>query len=110
MTLEELPQRFTKGVVIRVSEEQHAERGLEQLQEILRGYPGACELQLVIRLADGSQVHLKSDGLRVALSAEMRARVETLLGPGNFRLISAPPKPAPSRNTNGHGARTPSLV
>jgi DNA polymerase-3 subunit alpha len=97
-------------VVIQLSEAEHAERGLEELQEILRGYPGNCELQLVLRLADGSRVHLKSDSVGVALSAEMRARVEALVGPGNVRLIAAPPKPTTIRSPNGQGARAPSLV
>ena len=100
----ELTSRFTRGIVIRVSEEQHSERGLEQLHEILRGYPGSCELQLVICLADGSRAYLKSAGMRIDLNAEMRQRVDALLGPGNVRLVAAPPKPSnnPAR-TNGHG-------
>ena len=95
----DLAGRFTRGIVIRVGEEQHGERGLEQLHEILRGYPGNCELQLVLCLADGSRVFMKSEGMRVDLNAEMRSRVDALLGPGNVRLIAAPPAPAnPQRN------------
>ena len=60
--LAELAGRFTKGIVVRVSEEQHAERGLEELHEILRGYPGNCELQLVLCLADGSRVYHEERG------------------------------------------------
>ena len=91
--LAELAGRFTRGIVVRVSEQQHAERGLEELHEILRGYPGNCELQLVVCLADGSRVHMKSDRMRVELNAQMRERVDALLGPGNVRLIAAPPPP-----------------
>jgi DNA polymerase-3 subunit alpha len=98
--LDELPKRFTRGVVIRVDQERHAQRGLEQLYEILRGYPGNCELQLVLQLDDGSRVHLKSDRVRVDLTPELRHRVDDLLGPGNLKLVSAPHKPA----TNGNGA------
>src|SRR3954447_12270808 len=47
----ELDARFTKAIVLRVSELAHNERGLDQLYEILRGYPGDCELQLVLSLA-----------------------------------------------------------
>jgi hypothetical protein len=60
----------------------------------LRGYPGDCELQLVVCLADGSRAILKSSGMRVALNAEMRSRVDALLGPGNLRLIASPPTPS----------------
>ena len=95
--LEDLAARFTRGIIIRVSEQQHAERGLEELFEILRGYPGSCELQLVVCLANGSRAFLKSERMRLDLNAEMRSRVDALLGPGNLRLIAAPHKPAKSR-------------
>ncbi len=96
----DLNARFTKGIRVRVTERQHAERGLEQLHEILRGYPGNCELHLVLCLDDGSRAYMKSERLRVDLNAEMRERVDALLGPGNVQLIAAPPRP------NG-GARAP---
>ena len=97
--LDDLAKRFTKGIVVRVSEQHHAERGLENLHEILRGYPGDCELQLVVCLSDGSRAFLKAEGMRVALNAEMRSRVDALLGPGNLQLIAAPPAPSgPPRN------------
>jgi DNA polymerase-3 subunit alpha len=101
----ELAGRFTKGIVVRVSEQQHAERGLEDLYEILRGYPGNCELQLVLCLADGSRVTMKSEAVRVELNAEMRGRVDALLGPGNLRLVAAPPASGAPARPNGPGAR-----
>jgi len=87
--LEELPKRFTKGVMIRVKEE-HGEGGLGQLREILRGYPGECELQLALWLADGTRLYLKCDSMKVSIDPEMRRRVEELLGPGNFKLLGGP--------------------
>jgi len=99
--LEDLAGRFTKGVVIRVNELEHGQKGLEDLYEILRGYPGHCELQLCIVTADGAKVYLKAGGLRVDLQPEMRSRVDALLGPGNFRLIAAPPKPSGPPKSNG---------
>jgi DNA polymerase-3 subunit alpha len=97
----ELHGRFTRGIVVRVSEELHTQRGLDDLHEILRGYPGNCELQLVVCLADGSRVVMKSEGMRVDLNAEMRDRVDALLGPGNVRLIAAPPAPSGPPRTSG---------
>jgi DNA polymerase-3 subunit alpha len=88
-------------MIIRVHKAQHAERGLVDLFEILRGYPGNCELQLVVCLADGSRVFMKSDKVRVELNAEMRSRIDALLGPGNVKLIAAPP--APSKPPAGKG-------
>ncbi|MHB1033628.1 MAG: DNA polymerase III subunit alpha [Pirellulales bacterium] len=105
--LEELAQRYTRAIQIRVDEQVHTQKGLEQLYEILRGYPGRCELQLVISLADGSHVFCKCDKLRIDLVPEMRSRVEGLLGPANFRLL-APSRAAltagrtNSRGKNGH--------
>ncbi len=103
--LETLAERFTKGVVIRIDETKHAQQGLDSLYEILRYYPGEKELQLALALADGSTVLLKSDGVRIALDAEMRRRVDELLGPGNFRLLTSPPRPAAAPTPAGRGRR-----
>jgi DNA polymerase-3 subunit alpha len=102
--LEELEARYTRGVLVRVIEQTHGLRGLEQLHEILRGYPGKCELQLLLCLADGTRVPMQCTGMRVAIDPEMRQRVQDLLGPENFRLL-----PAPHTNGNGNGrSRRPS--
>lgn len=86
--LDELHSRCTQGVLVRVLEDPHGRRGLEQLHEILRGYPGSCPLQLLICLGDGSQVRCNCEKLRVEVNGEMRARVDELLGPGNLRLLT----------------------
>jgi DNA polymerase-3 subunit alpha len=116
MALADLSSRLTRGVSIRLDEQAHGERGLEQLYEILRGYPGRCEIELLLRLADGSRVTCVSDSLRVDLNAEMRGRVEQLLGQGSLRILPARSRPANnglsanSHNGNGHNgyARTAS--
>ncbi len=89
LTLEQAPVRYTHGVLVHLSEEKHGERGLELLYEILRGYPGNCEVQLAIRLADGSQVHCSCDRLKVAINSEMRTRVGKLLGDDSIHLLSS---------------------
>ena len=88
--LENLASRYTRGVRIRVIEQAHGPQTLEGLHEILRGYPGNCELELTLCLADGSRAACKCDNLRLAVNPEMQARVDQLLGPGNFRLLTAP--------------------
>jgi len=85
--LKELASRCTRGVVVRVNEEAHGCKGLEQLHEILRGYPGNCELQLVLSLADGTRVPCNCDRYRVEINTEMRNRVTQLLGRENLRLL-----------------------
>jgi DNA polymerase-3 subunit alpha len=87
--LENLASRYTRGVLIRVEEDAGGPRKLEVLHEILRGYPGDGELQLLICLSDGSRVPCRCDDFHVAFSAEMRSRVDELLGPGNLRLLTA---------------------
>ena len=58
----------------------------------------------MLALADGSRVFMKSEGLRVELNAEMRSRVDALLGPGNLRLIASPPGATPpSAPPDRHG-------
>ncbi len=89
--LDNLTTRFTRGVMVRLLEENHGQEKLEQLHEVLRGYPGNCELQLLVCLADRRRVLCKCDQMRVEINAEMRSRVDALLGPGNFRLLTATP-------------------
>jgi DNA polymerase-3 subunit alpha len=89
LTLDELPARFTRGIVVRVLEETHGLGTLEALHEVLRGHPGDCQLQLLVCLVGGSRVLCNCDRLRVAASTEMRARLDDLLGPGHVRLVTA---------------------
>jgi len=103
--LADLAARYTRGVKVRVLEEAHGQEKLEQLHEILRGYPGKCELQLVIWLSDGSRVDCKCDKCRVEVNAEMRSRVDDLLGPGNIRLLTSAPAPTPTGRANGRTRR-----
>lgn len=99
--LDQLDTKYTEGVRIRVDEDQHGPMALKQLYEILRGYPGPHQVQLVLQLSDGSLASLTSKGMRVDVDPEMRSRVDDLLGPGNFRLMIKPPKP----NENGGNRR-----
>lgn len=103
LTLEDLPKRYTRGIRVRLLEQDHGQRGVEQLFEILRGYPGSREVQLVICLADGVCVDCKCESLRVEINAEMRNRVEQLLGPGNLQLLAASRAGSSGRPGNGAG-------
>ncbi len=96
----EAASRFTRGVVIRLDESRHALGSLDKLHEILRAYPGNCELQISISLADGGHVLCKSAKC-VKIGAEMRQRVEELLGPGHIRFSAAPATSPPKRRASG---------
>ena len=102
--LGQLPERYSSGVIIRVQEREHGQRGLEQLREILRGYPGTKKLRLRLDLATGAQVWLDSGWSGVELNPELRTRVEGLLGPGSFGLQAARPK-ASGGDANGNARR-----
>lgn len=87
--LEELEGRYTTGMVIRVDEANHGTDRLAQVREIVRGYPGRCELHLLLQLRDGHRVHMQSHQIRVEVNYELRERIDDLLGPGNLRLLTA---------------------
>ena len=93
--LDQLDARYTKGIMLRLFEEQHGIDGLKRLKEILRGYPGNCEIQLMLCLENGSRVLMKSDSMKVELNTEMRARIDDFLGSENFKLLT--------ENGNGNG-------
>lgn len=109
--LADLKARYTKGVAVRIDDREHDEKTLDNLREIVRGYPGNCELQLVFMLSDGSKVYCKCDKLRVELTDEMRGRVEALVGPENFKTFASAPaaRPAANGRANGH-SRSPAMA
>jgi len=102
--LQDLESRYTSGVVIRVDEEIHGADKLSLIREVVRAYPGNCELHLMLRLIDGSRVLLKSNRLRVEINEELRGRINELLGEGNFQLMTAKPTPSPPRPKGRRGA------
>ncbi len=102
--LTELAQRFTRGIRVRLDEKQHGERAMDSLHEILRGYPGACEVELALVLADGAKLLLKCNTPRIQLCPELRTRLDDLLGAGNVKVIAAPPQARESGSRgNGNG-------
>ena len=100
-----LAERYTRAVVINLDEQQTPPEQVNRLHEILRGYPGECEVRFSLRLADGARITMKSDRFKLSLNAEMRARVDQLLGPGGLTPITSKPKPAANGNGNGFKRR-----
>lgn len=98
--LEELPKRFTRGVSLRLLENAHGAASVEQLYEILRGYPGTCSLNLTIYFDDGTRAHCPCK-FRVEINEEMRRRVEELLGPENVLLLASPQRNGSASRSNG---------
>jgi DNA polymerase-3 subunit alpha len=94
----DLEARYTRGIRVRLIEESHGVKKLEMLYEILRGYPGDRQFELLLHLADGRKISCRCDTFRIANSPQMRSRVEELLGAENFLLLTARPGA-----TNGRG-------
>ena len=66
---------------------------LEQLHEILRGYPGNYPLELTLGLADGSRVPCQCDDFRVAIVPRCRPASRNSWGPA-ISACAQPPGPA----------------
>ncbi len=105
LPLDQLSERYTTGLVIRVEEALHGAEILTKVREVVRGYPGNRDLELLLSLRDGSRVRLKSNKLRLEITPELQQRIDDLLGPGNFRRITAPPKPSKSGTTGARYGR-----
>ena len=106
MPLAEMAKQFSSGMVIRVREEEHGQRALEQLREIVRGYPGTKRLRLRLDLASGGQVWIDSTWSGVEPNPELNERVDQLLGAGNRLLESAPNRPATRLGSSRERAAT----
>ncbi|MHC4401789.1 MAG: DNA polymerase III subunit alpha [Planctomycetota bacterium] len=104
-TLDAYQSRRTRGMLVRVSEADHGPQGLEQLYEILRGYPGRSELELSIFLADGTRVPMRCEGLQVEINDEMWSRVEELVGSENLRRLTAPRRKGAGKRSNDRSRR-----
>ncbi len=100
--LDQMESRYTTGIELRLSEIDHGPDIVSRVREVVRTYPGNAELRLVLYLDGGLRVYMQAHRVRVEITSELRSRLEDLLGPGNLRLITTPPKPAAG---NGNGRR-----
>ncbi|MFM7070182.1 MAG: DNA polymerase III subunit alpha [Planctomycetota bacterium] len=100
--ISELSARYTTGMVVRVDETRHGPEMLSKIREVVRGYPGQRDLELLLQLRDGCRVRLKANSVRLDITQELQRRLDELLGPGNVRRITSPPKPS-SNGGNGGG-------
>ncbi|MFP6669866.1 MAG: DNA polymerase III subunit alpha, partial [Pirellulaceae bacterium] len=92
ISLDQLDDRCTRGMVIRVDELKHGDRMLPQIYEILRAYPGNQEVRLLLDLADGHRVSMKADRLQVQVNTELKQRIDDLLGHHNYQVITQFPE------------------
>ena len=90
--LEELENRYTSGIKVLLEENNQEGKGLKEVYEIVRGYPGNRDLHLVLRLENGHQVEIKSNRIRVDLKEEMLTRLRQILGNGGIQMILSKPE------------------
>jgi len=101
--INDLDAKYTTGIRIRLDVEKQGLAILPRFREVLRGYPGRCNLEIVVAMTDGSSVRLESQNTSVDITPQLKTRIDDLLGPGNYRLLTEPPKPKPP--TGGGGRR-----
>ncbi|MCU0709406.1 MAG: DNA polymerase III subunit alpha [Pirellula sp.] len=101
--IQEADQKFTSGIHILFDENRHSETMIQDIQEILRGYPGEREVTISVLLSGGSTVHVQAGKQRVAIENELRQRLDDLLGEPSHRLIFHKPK---AGNGSGNGNET----
>jgi len=100
--MDQLAARYTRGIEIRLQEDERAVERLNGCTKILRGYPGSCGVQLLLSLADGSQISVPSGNTRVAVQPELTARIDDLLGPGHTQPDHLPPDGLQNRPAQQH--------
>ena len=99
--IDQMESRYTTGIELRLSETDHGPDIVSRVREVVRAYPGNSELRFVLYLDEGLRVYMTAGRPRLEITSELKTRLEDLLGPGNLRLLTAPPKPT----VNGNGRR-----
>ena len=90
--IDQAESHFTSGIQILINAQRQDEAMTTKLREILRGYPGNREVTFAVRLDQGETVHMRTKQSRVTINAELRSRLDDLLGPQSHRLTIAKPK------------------
>lgn len=89
--------KFTSGIHIGFDEAKHDESVILKINEVLRGFPGERDVLFAVKRINGDTVHIKAGKSRVTVNAELRERLDNLLGENSHRLIFSKPK----LNSNG---------
>ena len=103
--INEVTDRYTTGMIVRLDENLHGMEMISKLREVTRAYPGRAVLKCMLQLNDGTQVTLKSMKQRIEINQELRGRLDDLLGVGNIKMITQPPKPQNGQNSYNNGTR-----
>ncbi len=85
--LDEIDQTLTNGLSVSIDETKFGEKGLKDVFEILRGYPGNRKLELLLRLDNGTEVKLKSDKIKIDASRELCDCLKQYLGEEAIEML-----------------------
>ncbi|HMO14174.1 MAG TPA: DNA polymerase III subunit alpha [Pirellulaceae bacterium] len=87
-TLDQVENVLTTGLRLHIHEREHGFGMLKTVYEIVRGYPGDRQLELVLELADGAILKVNSGKIKVKLDAELRARLVDVLGNSKLQYLT----------------------
>ena len=90
--LEELGQIYTSGIRLFIDQRKHGDEILTKVHEVVRGYPGERDLELNLRLLDGTVVRAQSHKIKLEINEELRTRLGDLLGEANIKYKVETPK------------------
>ena len=104
ITLEAADRKFTDRVILRFQRGLHNEADFVKARGILCGFPGKCEVVLIVESFDDANPERRfkypvSSDLRVAADAGLESQLQTLLGKQNVRF-HGDPKKKNNRQTN----------
>jgi DNA polymerase-3 subunit alpha len=95
-SLEEADRRFTEQVALKFTRGRHQPQDLERAREILKNYPGRCDLRIVIdSFAEEDPAarcrYLLAAGphFKVSADAALARELQSLLGEGSVRFVGA---------------------
>lgn len=112
ITLEEADKRFTDQVAVKFQRGLHTEEDLTKVREIMRRYPGRCDVAIVVETFDDKNaagrirfVLAPSQEVKVAADSRLAAELQQTLGAGNVQFLSYQRKRGNGSNGNG-GSRS----
>lgn len=112
ITLEEAEKKFTDQVAIKFQRGLHTESDVGRAREILKRFPGRCDVVLVVESFDDTNPsqrvrYLMTPGVDSKVSGDPRLAIELreILGPGNVKFLTTQrKKPNGPHSRSGSGA------
>jgi DNA polymerase III subunit alpha len=119
ITIEEAERRFTDQVAVKFQKGLHSEEDIVRAREIMRRFPGRCDVALVIETTDTKNpdqrlriVMAPGGDVKVAPDPALRGELQQVLGSGNVMFIALQKKRAGGNGhaSNGNGRKSASYA